>query len=336
MLIRANYGMARARRRALGVRLAILHAVACRWGEDTGGLANVPPANRGVDGVPLRCGGRAPARTRPMPGALSALRGGMHSLAREDMHVDEDDFLCSADIENEPRWHRPVRIGHSGVVQSIRVIPADPGVLLGGRAQVPDLRISEWFWADSASSGAARSSAEAPVLRVPDDVQSVHRAVSACPVGGVVSVGQGLFRWDGLIKLRKGLPPVPDAADAHSPRPRPSATNPDAGGSPGSSSGGIHVRGVEGSVLLGQWLLGRSSAGSLLSIGLAGNFSVLYEVVLDVHAGPWAFEDIECRCVGGGLVRVCEWGEVDSLNCGRWRMVRWRMVRWRMVRWRMV
>ena len=34
-------------------------------------------------------------------------------------------------------------------------------------------------------------------------------------------------------------------------------------------------------------------------------------VVLDINAGPWVLEEVECRCVGGGIANVCEWSEVD-------------------------
>jgi len=214
----------------------------------------------------------------------------------EDCAEEENFPEWDSDIEKQPQWNRSVRIGFSDVVQSIRIIPADTGSLLGGKANVPDHSISEWFWADPASAGASRAPDSAPVLCVPDDVSSVHHAVAACPEGGVIAVSSGLFRWDGVIKLRKGLSRQPQACSSAL-----------------KDGAGIHLRGVDGSVLMGRWLLGRHSAGSLSHLGLAGNLSVTYEVVLDVHAGPWLLQNVECRSVGGGLVHVSEWGEVLNL-----------------------
>lgn len=269
---------------------------------------------------------------------LRALRGGLDAdleFAEGEDFFEPGDTISSDDvwdsaIEKDPRWNRSVRIGFSSVVESIRVIPADPGEIMGGRPHVPDHSVSEWCWADATGAGAARAAANAPVLSVPGDAPSVLRAIAACPEGGVVSVSSGMFRWDGAIKLRKGLLPPLLRDDSHSaqimrPYTRsdgageeraaariahapPDAGSKHAGGRVGE--GGVHIRGVEGTVMMGQWFLGRYSAGSLIGVGLAGNFSVLYEAVLDVHAGPWVLEDVECRCVGGALVRLSEWGEM--------------------------
>ena len=260
--------------------------------------------------------------------------------------LDDESFKWMEDVQDdEPAWHRPARIGHSHVVESIRVIPADANQVLGGSAHVPDHSIREWFWADAAAAGATRAAAGAPVLSVPDQVPSVHRAVGACPQGGIVSVRSGLFRWDGAIKIRKGrLPSASQAAsaafasasalrngsapsDSSSSRAHRSCGDVAAGaangaggaggaGAPSAEGGrGIHVRGVDGTVLMGQWLLGRGSAGSLRRVGLAGNLTLFYQVVLDIHAGPWVLEEVECRCVGGGVANVCEWSEVDCSLC---------------------
>ena len=148
----------------------------------------------------------------------------------------------------------------------------------------------------------------------------MHRAVAACDVGGVVAIDAGLFRWNGVIKVRKGRV-LHSNATSHAARKSSGAPSTvscqDVEPLRGESArgGGIHIRGVEGTVLMGQWLLGRQSSGSLVGVGLAGNVSALYDVVLDVRAGPWRLEKVECRCVGGGLVRVCEWGELDCGMC---------------------
>ena len=34
---------------------------------------------------------------------------------------------------------------------------------------------------------------------------------------------------------------------------------------------------------------------------LADTHTLTWQVVLDIHAGPWVLEDVECRCVGGGV-----------------------------------
>ena len=282
----------------------------------------------------------------PLPPVQLMLRGGAEAYGREDvgnpldgMKLPETEVQWDPELEKDPRWNRSVRIGFSNVVQSIRVIPADPGETIGGRSHVPDDSICEWFWADPRNDGATRPAPGARILRVPDEVPSVHRAVKSCPMGGIVAIGAGLFRWDGVIKLRKGLlassegtegdvPAGNGVADAWN------ASIPDgseqdrsarvreldpSGGSERERAGkcgdGMHIRGVDGTVMMGQWLLGRHAAGSMRRVGLAGNFSVLYEIVLDVRSGPWRLEDVECRCVGGGLMRVGEWGEVDAQTC---------------------
>ena len=127
----------------------------------------------------------------------------MDCVGLQDVEVEWD-----SELEKDPRWNRSVRIGFSNVVQSIRVIPADPGETIGGRPHVPDDSICEWFWADPMTDGATRPSPGARIeriLRVPEELPSVHRAVKLCPVGGIVAAGAGLFRWEGVIKVRKGL-----------------------------------------------------------------------------------------------------------------------------------
>jgi len=283
--------------------------------------------------LPLRAGGHAGhlrgghgAATAGLPGARRTrrlqLRGGGTGYAAEIIAAaralppEDERFKWMDDVVDvDPAWHRPARIGHSHVVESIRVIPADAGQVLGGSPHVPDHSVREWHWADAAGAGARRAAAGAPVLSVPDQVPSVHRAVGACQSGGIVSVRSGLFRWDGVIKVRKGRLPASsgaagadaaaasgaehavehpglalpnDSAAAHGGRPRdhcgaaPDGAAQEAGGADGG--GGIHVRGVEGTVLLGQWLFGRGSAGSLSHVGLAGNLTLVYEVLPKPYA----------------------------------------------------
>ena len=70
------------------------------------------------------------------------------------------------------------------------------------------------------------------------------------------------LRWDGSIKLRSGLTLE-------------------------SLDGGIHVLGQESPVLMGQWLFAQGSAGSLRSVGLAGEKGSLKEEEILVLRPDW-------------------------------------------------
>uniref|UniRef100_A0A7S4P3T8 CCHC-type domain-containing protein n=1 Tax=Guillardia theta TaxID=55529 RepID=A0A7S4P3T8_GUITH len=210
-------------------------------------------------------------------------------LGKKIANLDEHDFdrfvLGAFDILN-----RPCKIAFSDLVESVRLIPADPWQLLGGPWMVRDSAVCEWFWSNPAWEPMTQAGPECERLLVPQQIHSFHRAVKQCPAGGVVQVSEGLYRWDGSIKIRSGLKLE-------------------------SLDGGVHVVGQESPVLMGQWQFAQGSAGSLRSVGLAANLSHESESLLDIRAGPWRFQWCECRSVKGEVVNVCCFGEADFKEC---------------------
>eukprot|EP00960_Hanusia_phi_P070891 767423-Hanusia_phi.AAC.7 len=98
---------------------------------------------------------------------------------------------------------RPSKIAFSELVESVRLIPAEPWQLLGGPWLVKDSAVCEWFWSNPAWEAMTQAGPDGEKLFVPHQIRSVHRAVKQCPVGGVIHVSEGLYRWarQRLVKI---------------------------------------------------------------------------------------------------------------------------------------